>query len=269
MPTIVSAIEFLVAWRALGLGEPPLVLHACLGDEHALSEPERTQLVASTMAGLRERGLADVAGPVPAFAAALTTLARPRWAIEARLRGGHPDATETANGSMRAYGAAGQGDAATIAALTDGTVTLTTSTWHRLPAGMVALAGDIRPGNSRSINLPAEVLRAAVGIGGNDAQRVAGELIACGVPAGDASAIARINAEHRRGGQFAVQVAGEDGTMRPGHRVIGFTDTEHGRWVGLRSGQGDDREWLTFTPASTAQLVTMITELLPGLSPIP
>lgn len=260
MQLTVSATEFQVAWEALSLGDQPLVFWVCLS-HGVLAEEEHAQLAATALDGLRQRGLAGATGPAPELADALGLLAGPRWAIDARLVSGHPDATEAAGGSMRAYGVAGRGDGAVLATMADDMVTLTRTTRSRLPGEVAMLAGEVQPGPSRSINVLAELLYAAAECSAGDSHRLADELVARGLPPGDASTIARINAEHRRSGQFSVEVADQGGTLRPGRRAIGFNDTEQGRWAQLRTSNSG-QQWLTFTPASATQLAAMLGELL-------
>jgi len=242
-----SATEFEVAWGALRLGDLPLLFRVRISRRGA-TEEERERLVTSTMDGLRRRGLADGRGLRTDLADALTVLARHRWAVDARLE---------FHREGRALGAATR-SAAAIAMLDADTVTITSSTPYRLPADMAELAGDLPVRTGRSINLSAHVLfTAASRIGAGDPLELADELVALGVPAGDARTIAAINAEMLGGGQFGVQVVDQDGTVCRAPRVVGFCDTHDCRWAQLRA-----EDWITFVPAGSTQLAVMITDLL-------
>lgn len=261
MQLTLTATEFEVAWGALHLGDLPLIFRVRISRRGATAQ-ERAQLVASTMDGLRGRGLAGSRGPSGDLADALTLLARYRWAVDARLN---------LHREVRALGAATR-DAAVLAVLDAGTVTIMPSTPHRLPADMAWLAGDAAAGGGRSINVRAEALLAAAArvAGTGEPHRLAGELVAEGVPAAEASSLARLNAGMLGGdqlsgqfsGQFGVEVADRDGTLRRAPRLIGFCDTQDGRWAQLRTTGRDGQEWITFTPAGPAGLGAMIADLL-------
>jgi hypothetical protein len=248
-----TTTEFEVAWGVLGLGDLPLIFRVRIARRGATAA-ERAALVASTVDGLRGRGLADGHRPSAELAGPLALLARHAWAVDARL---------DLRRESRALGAATKG-AAVLAVLDADTVTVLPSTPHRLPVDLAGLAGAAATGGGRSINVRADALLAAAervaGIG--EPGRLADELIAEGVPPRDAGSLARINAEVIGGGQFGVEVVDQDGAPRRAPRVVGFCDTPDGRWAQLRTTGHGGQEWITFTPAGTAQLTTMITDLL-------
>lgn len=251
MPLTLSATEFEVAWETLRLGDLPLIFRVCVS-RHGGTDSERAELVAATMGGLRARRLADGRGVSGELADALTLLANPRCVVDARLDIGRP---------VRAYGAAGRGDSAMIAALDGEVVTLTGSSRYQLPTGVASLAGDLQPGPGRSINVLADVLLGASQRCAGDSHRLGDELIDRGVPVNDARTIAKINEEMFGSGQFGVEVVDGEGVLRRAPRVVGFCDTPEGRWAQLRTG-GGGQEWITFTPARLAQLAAMIADLL-------
>jgi len=255
-----SATEFEVAWAALGLGDLPLIFRVRIA-RRGPTAAERAGLVASTMEGLRRRGLADEHGVRKDLAGALRLLADHRWAIDARL---------DFHREGRALGAATR-HAAVVAVLDADTVTLASCTPHQLPTELAALAGDLPISGGKSINVAAEAFLAAARetAAKGDPSRLADELIALGVPAGDARSLAKINAEMLGGGQFGVEVVDHDGTTRRAPRVVGFCDTHDGRWAQLRTTGHGGQEWITFTPARQPQLVAMIADLLAecGIAP--
>ena len=250
MQLTLTATEFEVAWGALDLGDLPLLFRVRISRRGATAE-ERAHLVASTLAGLAERGLADGHGPRGGLADALTLLARHRWSVDARF---------DFHREGRALGAV-DGGAAVIAMLDADTVMLSSSAPYRLPYDLAELAGDVPVRTGTSINLARHVLVAAASrMGAGGPMELADELMALGVPPGDARAVATINAEMMGGGQFGAQVVDADGTVRRAPRVVGFCDTAECRWAQL-SADG----WITFTPAGTTQLAAMITDLLAEL----
>jgi len=217
------------------------------------TDEERARLVGTTVEGLRGRGLADGRGLRADLVDGLMLLAHPRWLVDARLDTYRP---------LRALGAAG-GMTSVIAVLEGDVVTLTHGTAFRLPADMAALASDHPQASGASINLSAEVLLAAAErVAGEDPQRLADELVERGVSPGDARTLAQVNAAMVGSGQFGVEVHDPDVGLRRAGRVVGFSDTRDGRWAQLRTVAHGGIQWVTFTPAGTAQLAVMITDLL-------
>jgi ESX secretion-associated protein EspG len=252
VPITLTETEFEVAWEVLGLGDLPLIFRVRV-NRHGLTEQERSQVIGEAMNGLGQRRLADAHGVSPELADGLTLLANPRWVVDARLDIGRP---------VRAYGACGRGDSAALATLDRGLVAITAASRSRLPAQVASLAGDLAPGPGRSINLPAEALLAASQRCGGDSHVLGDVLIERGVPVRDARTVARLNEEMFGAGQFGVEAAGLDGTLRRAPRVVGFCDSPQGRWAQLRTAGADGREWITFTPARLTQLSAMISDLL-------
>lgn len=247
-----TATEFEVAWEAMRLGDLPLIFRVCV-ERRGLTESERAGVVGGALDGLRRRGHADGRGIGAELAAALTVLADPRWTVDGRLDVGRP---------IRAYGAAGHGDEAVLATLDGDRMLISGSSTYRLPADLVSLAGEVPPGPGRSINVPVGVLLGAAGRCGGDSGLLGDELTGHGVPPGDASMIARLNAERTGGGQFGVETADPDGVLRRAPRVVGFGDCPLGRWAQLTTAGTGGQQWITFTPARLTQLAAMIVELL-------
>lgn len=249
-----TATEFEVAWQVLDLGDLPLIFRVRI-DRHGATDEERTRLVASTIEGLRSRGLADGHGLRGDLADALALLAHYDWSVDARL---------DFHREGRALGVANRA-AAVLVVLDADTVTIMGSTPYRLVGDMAGLAGDLAvPAGGKSINLAADVFLAAARAvaEAGDPALLGDELIERGVPAGDARSLGKLNAEMLGGGQFGVQVQDGDGGTRRAPRVVGFCDTHDGRWAQLRTpGQGG-QEWLTFTPVRQPQLAAMISDLL-------
>ena len=252
MPVTLTATEFEVAWETLRLGDLPLIFRVRVSRPGSTDE-HRALVVETAMDALRGRGLAGARGVSAGLADALTLLANPLWVVDARLDLDRP---------VRAYGAAGHGDAAAIAALDGETMTITSSSRYRLPADVAALAGDPPPGPGRSMNVPLEAMLEAGRRSGGDPHLLGDELVELGVPVGDARMIAKLGAELSGCGQFGVDVVDHDGGSRRAPRVIGFCDTPHGRWAQLRTVGADGQQWLTFTPARLGRLASMIAELL-------
>ena len=81
-PLLLPATEFDVVWRALDLGDPPLVLTV---PSPGRTRAERAAVEARVWSALRERGLAGADGaPLGKLTGRLTTIARSTTAIELR-----------------------------------------------------------------------------------------------------------------------------------------------------------------------------------------
>lgn len=266
MRYVLSVAEFELDWAAGGFGEPPLIFRDS-AEDRVLTERERAQVVAEAADGLRGRRLTGTDGLFRDLIDMLALLANPSWVVDARIdRGQHADGGER----LRAYGAS-RGDAAVVATLAAGQVTIVESTSHRLPADIAGLAGERPPGDGRSINVAAGTLLAAAQHSAGDNYRLVDELVGRGVQRDHARALAAVNAAMTGSGQFGAEVAGRDGQLRRAARVVGYCDTTAGRWAQLRTTTVDGRDWITLTPATTGQLAGMIVQLLAetGAAPVP
>lgn len=254
MPITLTAAEFEVAWEGLRLGDLPLIFRVRV-ERPGLTDEERAGAVRSGQDALRRRGLAGGRGIDGELADLLMLLANPRWVVDARLDLDRP---------VWAYGAAGPGDAAALATLDGGHVTIAASSRYTLPRDIAALAGDRPPGPGRSINVPAGALLEAGHRCGGDSHRLGDELTELGVPLADVRVIVKLNEEMFGSGQFGVEAVDQEGVLRRAPRVVGFCDSPQGRWAQLRTVGAGGQEWITFTPARLTQLASMIADLLAG-----
>lgn len=247
--TVLSAVEFEVAWGLLELGELPLVLDL---PRVGRTRRERQEIVGHVLRGLRDRGLADQHGPAPDLAWRLTTLARFSWAVDTRIIKGSFTRARGAVAARRGV----------LAVLTGDWVTLRAVPEHAVVSALTALAGDATGNRVDSVSVRADALDTAAAIAGDDLRALSDGLVTLGERVVDARALARICTGIRARGQFSARQTDRTGRQHTASRVVGFHDTPAGRYLQLRRDG-----WVTFTPATSGQLVTQVNQLLDEADP--
>lgn len=236
-----SPVEFEVCWEQVGLGELPPVLDQ---PSPGRTPAERREIVARTLDGLRARGLADRDGLRQELVRDLTILARFTWAVDARI---------ARTGPLRARGAVATGWSV-IAVQDIGGVSIRPVPEHVLISEMVALAGEASTTRTDSVSIRAAALDlAASRSAGDDLHAFADRLTALGERPADARAVARLCEGPVARGQFRLRLPGDPGT----HRAVAYHDGAAGRYLQLRRDG-----WVTFTPATGAQLAAQVRTLL-------
>jgi hypothetical protein len=237
-----SATEFDVVWRGLGYGVPPLILDV---PSPGATYSERAVVERGVWAALVERGLADGDGqpqPQPKIADLFAVVAERKKAIELRVGG---FSTVLAVGSRRAVLAQLDGDRMRFATVAD--------------TGLAATIVDVLPataaGVGRSVTVDAKALAAAEAATTPTGRQAA--LQESGLARGEARSLAEMTEGAYEVGQFAVEFDG-----RRGDRVVAFFRNPTGRYQLIRQG---DR--ITVTPASAAQLITAVDQLIEDLEP--
>ena len=242
-----SATEIRVCWKHLQLDELPVVIDV---PPLGRTEPERRQLVAQALDGLRGRGLLGDQGIDPDLAELLITLARYHWAVEAWLLLDRP---------VRALGAC-HDDAGALAILQGNRLRLASCSAHSLLDELVRVAG-LSAGPGRSVTVRAENLDAAALAAGQDMRRLADELIRRGERYADAHELTRMCAQHDRLGQLGALVRDHLGRQCSGRRVVGLHSTPAGWYSQLRR-IGPGGTFVTVTPASPDVVTTQLRDLL-------
>jgi hypothetical protein len=70
----------------------------------------------------------------------------------------------------------------------------------------------------------------------------------------------------RRQGQFGASARNRWGHRRRAPHVVGFFDTDAGRYLQLRAAGGDGQTWSTISPADNRLLVQQLSDLLAGVT---
>ena len=252
-PIEISALEFDVLWEHMRLAEMPLVLRV---PSPGRTYTERRQLITSAWQSLTDRGLCDrkLAVREP-LAHLLRLLESPDQEIDGRFG---------ATRGVRLLVAA-TGDDAVHALLTKRGLMLSPIPVTGLAREALSALPNIPAGPGESITVRADDLDAAA----TDATNAdAFELALCrrDVSLRDASALGRMLGNVRRQGQFGASARTRWGHRRRAPHVIGFFDTDAGRYLQLRQTTPDGVAWSTISPADTRLLVTQLTDLLAAVT---
>ncbi|SFB01039.1 EspG family protein [Amycolatopsis marina] len=241
--------EFFLLWTELGLGEPPAILRV----PHIGRMPaEREELVVAAGGALAERDLGTVRDPANDLAGLLRGLADPHVRLDLHAEG--EGFSFAAFGSVTTQGAVSVGIAGT----------------------------EVRLGPVRTPNLVATMLQvlpslpSAVGSGAN--VRMVDYLAACaageregtgaftgvlrtaGLRPPEVNVFTRALTGRVAGGQLGGSVRTRDGRWQRSASVLGWVDTEEGRYALRRKA-----DWVTATPVDGPRLRSMGEELLADL----
>lgn len=262
--------ELRAAWTAAGLYRLPLILRVAVDRSDRSDRNGQTAVVELGQEQCAARRTAEIArlratGVLADLADALDLIARPRWAVNAWLVAGYADPEQAERESMRAYGAAGD-DVAAMVMLCGGRVTIATTTPYQLVNDLVALTGDVPAGDSRPINVPADLLHAGLDRGERSQQQTIDQFTERGVQRDQAGVLATLATTAVRHGQFDIETLDAGGVARPVPGTIGFCDTPRGRWavLGDPAGTAANPGWLTVTPADRHRLAAMVARLAPS-----
>jgi ESX secretion-associated protein EspG len=251
-PIAISAVEFDVLWEHLRLGEMPLVLRV---PSPGRTYAERRELSASAWQALTERGLCHRRSVGDRLANLLRLLESPNQEIDGRFG---------VTKGVRLLVAA-TGDEAVFALLTKHGLTLSEIPVTGLAREALAALPAVPAGPGESITVRAADLDAAAT---EAAEPDAFELALCrrGLSQRDASTLRRMLGNVRRQGQFGASARTRGGHRRRAPHVIGFFDTDAGRYLQLRQTTADGVAWSTVSPADTRLLTTQLADLLAGIT---
>lgn len=212
-----SPVELTACWDALGLDLPPARLTR-LGPGHGFDQRKRR----SALAKLARRGLSDGQRPCADLADVLHLLDRPHVRID--LCWG-----SRGNGVIEAVGAFAGVRGVTVVDI-DGAYTVTAMDSSRVPGSLLGLLGPIKPGVGRAVNIPADLLDAAVRAArDNGLWEMTDKLCARGIPRLEANSLAHMcEGMCGRGQLGATGFAGGRALRAPW--VIGIHKTEAGGW---------------------------------------
>lgn len=264
--------QFLAAWHALDLGEPPVELQLrppgrTIAERDAVFDLELTRL--------RERGLAalEVGGirPRPRLTKALRLLAEAPMAHDLRLSTGLVALGAIDGDSGVVLVAAGGTPAAGGRTLMAGgdTLRLVEVRGPAVAGALVELIGPMRPGRSRTVNVDGEILdRARALVGDGSVWTLADRLVELGTPRVDANSLAHMCTGVTAWGQIGAlaRTAGiGGGSERRGRWVVGFHRSRAGDFLQLRRPAGSGRPHVTIAPTTAEGLLTQVRELVADL----
>ncbi|GAB2733495.1 hypothetical protein GCM10027174_02740 [Salinifilum aidingensis] len=249
-PVALSAVELDVLVEHLDLHPVPLVLTV---PSPGRTHTERARIAADAWQALIGRGLAGPTEPDPELAAHLEVLTSPAREVDARLWLGR---------SVRAL-AAGTGGQRAVLAVKDGdAITLHPVAAGGLPRQALSVLPEAPAGPGRSVSVPSADLDAAAAEAGDDVHGLTAALQSRGVRRDDAAAVTDMVRGARFQGQFGAAARDHRGNrVRAGH-VVGFFDTERGRYLQLRRSTPSGQEWSTLAPVDARRLLAQVEELL-------
>jgi len=245
-----DAVAFDLLWERLALGAFPLVLQL---RSHGDTFTERHALLDGARGRLQQDGLLDGTDVHPRLARWLQALARPADEVDVRWRDGTKELRATV---VR------QGDSTVRVVRRGEELTFTPVTPGSMPPAAVDVLPDVPAATEGGqISAPTEQLSAAYTAAATSVQAGTAALLALGANRVDAAALAAALL-----GTDAVSQIGAATTLN-GRRVrhpsvVAVLDTGHGRYVSSERAAPDHRLWSTVRPATEAQLVRAVTELL-------
>lgn len=248
-PVSVSALEFDVLWEHLRLGEMPLVVRV---PSPGRTFEERARLEEQAWADLEARGLGRPVQVDPEIEHLFRLLARPDQEVDGR---GYVD------GGIRLI-AASVGEDAVVAVLSDGHLTLRRASASDLPSAAVGILPGRPAGPGQSVTLRSEDFEAAANSAGGSQAGFHAALLARGVRADDADALAQMIKDVRGTGNFGAAARDRLGRRQRAGRVVSFFDTDDGRYVQVRRESPDGNLWTTISPADSRRLVQQVEQLL-------
>ncbi|HWC83886.1 MAG TPA: ESX secretion-associated protein EspG [Pseudonocardiaceae bacterium] len=249
-PVTISALEYDVLWEQLGLQLMPLVLKV---PSPGRTHTERTELADQAWRSLADRGLGRPHELDPRLESLLRLLDRPDREADGRFG---------ANRSVRWLGAS-RGEDAVLATLDRRGLTLREAAATGLAREVVSGLPAIPAGPGESVTLPSEKLDAAAE-NAHTTEEFEAELVARGIRPRDAQVLGSTVLRVKRQGQFGAAVRDKWGRRHRARRVIGFFDTEDGRYLQLRRPAPDSSAWTTISPADNRliahELATVLDE---------
>jgi hypothetical protein len=251
-PVSVSALEFDVLWEHLQLGAMPLVVKV---PSPGRTFEERADLEQQAWADLESRGLGRPVAVDPDIEHIMRLLARPDREVDGRAFVDHSTRLIVAT----------VGEAAAVAVLTDGTLTLrrtAAGSLSSLAATVVGLLPGRDAGPGQSVSLRSEDFEAAAKAAAGTRDGFRAGLLARGVRADDAEALAKMINDVRGTGNFGAAARDRLGRRQRADRVVSFFDTDDGRYVQVRRGSPDGSMWTTISPADTRKLGQHVEQLL-------
>ncbi|MGZ4519431.1 MAG: ESX secretion-associated protein EspG [Mycobacteriaceae bacterium] len=246
----VSTVAFDLLWERLGLGAFPVALQLrshgdTFEERHAMLDVARRQLY--------ENGLLNGTEVYPRLGRWLQALARPEAEVDVRWRDG---TTELRSAVVH------QGEVTVRVVRSGEELTFTPLT----PGSMPSAAVDVLPDASAAasggqISAPTGQLASAYAAAATSAETGTAALLDLGAPRADATSVAR--ALHTIDSVSQIGAAVTTRGRRFRHpSVVAVLDTGHGRFISTEREAPDHSMWSTVRPATEANVVRAVTELL-------
>jgi EspG family len=247
-PITLSALEFDVLWAHLRLADMPLVLRVpSPGRTHI----ERRELAAGVWQALEQRGLGRPVSIDPRLEHLLRLLEAPEREIDGRFG---------ATKGVRLMVAA-TADDAVFAVLSKRGLTLSEIPVTGLAREALSVLPAVPAGPGESITVRGTDIEAAARAA-TSPETFETELCRQGVRQRDAGVLRTMVGDIRRQGQFGASARNRWGHRRRAPHVVGFFDTDAGRYLQMRQTTHDGASWSTISPADSRLLVQQLSDLL-------
>jgi hypothetical protein len=251
-PITISSVEFDVLWEHLRLADMPLVLRV---PSPGRTDTERAELADEVWSGLERRGLGRRLSVDPRLADLLRLLENPDREIDGRFG---------ATRGVRMMVAA-TGDEAVFAVLSKRGLVLSEAPVTGLAREALSVLPPVGAGIGESITVRSSTLDAAASTSATPEEF---ELALCrnGIRVRDAGILRTMITGVRRQGQFGAAARNRWGHRRRAPHVVGFFDTDAGRYLQLRAAGADGQTWSTISPADNRLLIQQLSDLLAGVT---
>lgn len=247
-PITISAVEFDVLWEHLRLGEMPLVLQV---PSPGRTYTERRQLTAEVWQALERRGLGRRLEVDARLEQLLRLLENPDREIDGRFG---------ATRGVRLLVAA-TGDDAVFAVLSKRGLVLSEVAVTGLAREALSVLPVVGAGPGESITVRSANLDAAAA-NATTPEEFELELCRQNLRLRDAGILRAMVTGVRRQGQFGASARNRWGHRRRAPHVVGFFDTDAGRYLQLRVTAEDGQTWSTISPADNRLLTQQLSDLL-------
>ncbi len=247
-PITISPVEFDVLWEHLRLAEMPLVLKV---PSPGRTYTERRQLVAEVWQALERRGLGQRLEVDPRLERMLRLMDSADREIDGRFG---------ATRGVRLLVAA-TGDAAVFAVLSKRGLVLSEVPVTGLAREALSVLPVVGPGPGESVTVRSANLDTAAA-NASTPEEFELELCRQNLRVRDASILRTMVTGVRRQGQFGASARNRWGHRRRAPHVVGFFDTDGGRYLQMRVKAEDGQTWSTISPADNRLLIQQLSDLL-------
>lgn len=252
-PVTLSSLEYDVLLEHLGIESVPLVLKV---DSPGRTTFQRAELAESAWASLAARDLGKPTDLEPELESMIRLIAAAQREVDARLWLGRSVRVLVASTGSS------ESDRAVMAVKDGDTLSLRPAAATGLAREAATVLPPMPPGPGRSVTVRSADLDAAAAMAGDDVARFQAALHRHGVRTDDAETLAGMVQQVELRGQFGAAARDRQGRRVRAAHVVGFFDSQHGRYAQLRRESPSGEEWSTIAPVDRRTLISHIDELL-------
>ncbi|SDP83619.1 ESX secretion-associated protein EspG [Lentzea jiangxiensis] len=248
-PITLSAEEFDVVWDRMDAGPMPLVLKVPTPGK---TRDERVQLENRVYAQLDQRRLGNSRGLSSELDGLLRMFVRPEREADGRLWLGH---------SLRVLAVA-NGDWCAVATLRDDQLTFQPWTGSGLASAVLSVLPQHPAGTGISVTLPSADIEKAIARTDGSPKSTEAAFRGIGLREDDAKQLVKMFTGIVHTGNFGAAARDRYGKRWRPERVVGFFDTEEGRYLQQRRASNGQPPWSTFTPTDARRMLRQVDDLI-------